>query len=322
MWPYLLIAAYCSLVAVASFGGGSVPALLRLTHTRMQVIMSFVGGFVLTVALLHLLPHAALEMGSLDWAVWAALAGLLTMFFLIRIFHVHQHAPVDVDGGEAGAHDHSHDACLLHAYPVDGERCATHRHRYSWVGLFVGLGLHTLLDGVAIAASVTAEARYPEASNLLGLGTFLAVLLHKPMDAMTITSVMAAGNWSRESRQLVNLAFALTSITGATAFCLGLSHFTEQQHLIVGLALGFSAGIFLCIALADILPEVQFHAHDRLKLSSALVFGVVLASALGILEAPHYHGHGAPDHGCDHGPSHGHHHDHDHEHEHHHRHSH
>jgi len=295
MWPYLLIAGYCSLVALASLAGGTLPSLLRLTHTRMQLIMSFVGGFVLAVALLHLLPHSAAESGSLDQTVWATLGGLLTMFFLIRIFHVHQHGPIDAIENGTCDHTHSHDACPHHAYPLDGERCATHRHRYSWIGLFIGLALHTLMDGIAIAASVTAEARYPEAAGLLGLGTFLAVLLHKPLDAMSITSVMAAGNWSRKSRQLVNVAFALTNIVGAAAFSLGLGHFADQQHTIVGLALGFSAGVFLCIALADILPEVQFHAHDRLKLSTALVLGIVSAYALGIFEAPHQHGHGPED---------------------------
>jgi zinc and cadmium transporter len=212
------------------------------------------------------------------------------MFFLIRIFHVHQHGPVDpVEEGTCD-HHHPHDACPQHDYPLDGDHCDTHRHRYSWIGLFVGLGLHTLMDGIAIAASVAAEARHPEAAGLLGLGTFLAVLLHKPLDAMSITSVMAAGNWSKKSRQFVNVSFALTSVAGAAIFCLGVGHFAEQQHTIVGLALGFSAGVFLCIALADILPEIQFHAHDRMKLSAALVLGVVFAYALGIFESPHQHG--------------------------------
>ena len=38
-------------------------------------------------------------------------------------------------------------------------------------------------------------------------------------------------------------------------------------------ALAFSAGTFLCIALSDLLPELQFHAHDRFKLSVALLAG-------------------------------------------------
>ena len=42
-------------------------------------------------------------------------------------------------------------------------------------------------------------------------------------------------------------------------------------------ALAFSAGTFLCIALSDLLPELQFHQHDRVKLSAALLAGIALA---------------------------------------------
>ena len=48
----------------------------------------------------------------------------------------------------------------------------------------------------------------------------------------------------------------------------------------LGLALAFSAGIFLCISLGDLLPEVHFHSHDRLKLSGMLFLGIVIALAI------------------------------------------
>jgi hypothetical protein len=49
--------------------------------------------------------------------------------------------------------------------------------------------------------------------------------------------------------------------------------------------LAFSAGTFLCISLSDLLPELQFHQHDRVKLSLALVAGLGIAYAAGKLEA-------------------------------------
>ena len=41
-------------------------------------------------------------------------------------------------------------------------------------------------------------------------------------------------------------------------------------------------------ALADLLPEVQFHSHDRFKLTASFTVGLLIALALGVLE-PHYH---------------------------------
>jgi zinc and cadmium transporter len=58
---------------------------------------------------------------------------------------------------------------------------------------------------------------------------------------------------------------------------------------IVGCALAFSAGVFVCIALSDLLPEIEFHSHDRVKLSLALLLGVGAAYAIGFLEPEDSH---------------------------------
>ena len=68
----------------------------------------------------------------------------------------------------------------------------------------------------------------------------------------------------------------------------------DERHLVLGSALAFAAGVFLCIALSDILPEVAFHSHDRFALSAALLVGVALAYGVGLLESEHMHSHSAP----------------------------
>ena len=82
---------------------------MRLTHTRMQLMMGFVGGLMMGVAILHLLPHAVVQTGSLDYAAWSCMLGLLAMFLTIRVFNVHQHGPVsEPDGDEAASSHHEH----------------------------------------------------------------------------------------------------------------------------------------------------------------------------------------------------------------------
>ena len=56
-----------------------------------------------------------------------------------------------------------------------------------------------------------------------------------------------------------------------------------------GNQLAFAAGVFLCIALADLLPEVAFHAHDRFRLTVALFLGIALAWSIGFFEPQHAH---------------------------------
>lgn len=280
MQPRHLIFVYCVFIAAASLAGGKLPSLVRLTHARMQSLVSLVGGLMLGVGLFHLLPHAALEVGSLDRVVWWTMVGLLTTFFLIRAFHFHQHVSAEEDEGEHSPHDHDHDHDHDHGATAAGGQ----RHRLSWLGIGVGLSIHTLIDGGALAASVEAESHGNVDSLLLGLGTFLAILLHKPLDSLSITSLMAAGGWSNGWRQIVNAGYALMCPLGALLFSLGVARLGESQQTVIGCALAFSAGVFLCISLGDLLPEVQFHSHDRLKLSACLLLGVALAWLIRMLE--------------------------------------
>jgi len=259
MNPSVLLISYCALIVAASLLGGALPGWIRLSHARMHVVLSFVAGLMLGVSLFHMLPHATHYVGSLDTVVGWVVAGLLTMFFLIRAFHFHEHEP------------------------AAGERA---RKKMGWVGVAVGLGLHTAIDGVALSASVMAETG--KGAPVGGLGTFLAIVLHKPLDAMAIAALMAAGGWAARPRLLVNLAFALMCPLGAVLFYFGVG---GDAAVPVGCALAFAAGTFLCISLSDLLPEVHFHSHDRIKLSLALLLGVALAYAIGLVEAAEVHGH-------------------------------
>lgn len=295
--------------------GGWLPYLVALTHRQMQLAMSTVGGFMLGIALLHLIPHANAELGSIDQTVGWTLAGLLVMFLLIRVFHVHAH-----EHGEA-AHEHEHapHAECDHPHPDHHHACAhdaareqagSGKHTFSWVGLAFGLALHTIIDGLALGAAVAAESHDDQVSSgwhLYGLGVFLAVLLHKPLDSLSITSLMAAGGWSKRAALAANIAFALMCPLGAVGFVMGLSQLSAQQHVIVGCALAFAAGVFLCISLADLLPELTFHAHDRLPLTATLFLGVALAWLIGYFEPEHAHeehGHSTHEHAHDDGPRH------------------
>jgi zinc and cadmium transporter len=286
MSPPLLLTVYCVLVLVASLAGGWIPLMVRLTHTRMQVATSFVAGLMLGVGVLHLLPHAWHELRSIDRAARWLLIGFVAMFLIQRFFHFHHHdVPEEApEGAEDGDHDHTHqheDHDHLHEHTL-AEKSA---RRLSWGGAALGLSLHTIIDGVALAASVAAESDGGLRTGLLGLGTFLVVILHKPFDSLALGTLMAAGGWSRGSRHLVNAGFALVFPVGIMLFELGAVRFSEAGQVFLGSALAFSAGTFLCIATSDLLPELQFHAHDRGKLTTALFAGLALSALIGKFES-------------------------------------
>jgi zinc and cadmium transporter len=314
MTPTTLLVLYCVLILLASLAGGWLPLWVRLTHTRMQLATSFVAGLMLGVGMLHLLPHAFHETASIDLCAFWLLAGFLAMFLIQRFFHYHHHdVPAEAPEDHAGCCPaECREQAILqprdHEHLTLADQSARH---LSWIGAALGLTFHTLINGIALGASVEAEA-HGGAGVLLGLGTFLVIFLHKPFDALAIGTLMAAGGWSRTSRHWVNAAFALVIPLGVVLFHLGASRYTEMGQVYLGGALAFAAGTFVCIAASDLLPELQFHAHDRFKLTMALAGGLIFAVIIGQFETAGHDHHQAPEQGAMESPIHDHDHDHDH----------
>ena len=305
----MLLAGYCLLIVLASTAGGRLPSLVRMSHLRTQLLMSFVGGLMLGIALLHLLPHAVDTLGSAPQVGMACLVGVVSMFLLLRAFHPphnhgsaenHDHGHCDHSGGlaesrEEAASNHTGDmqpsASFQHETELDHDHATVAPVRgLGWLGMLFGLGLHTMIDGVALAASAVADAEHG-ALAIAGIGTFLAVALHKPLDAFAITSTMKASGWSTRHQNLVNFCFSLACPLGALLFYFGFTQ-TSDSGWWLGYGLAISAGFFICISLSDLLPEVAFHHHDRGKLTAALFLGIALA--IGVENLPgHSHVHSA-----------------------------
>jgi zinc and cadmium transporter len=329
MTPEALAALYCVVIVLASLLGGWLPRLFHFSHGRMQMAISFVAGVVLGIGVLHLLPHGFLELReadsarAIDRSVWWLLIGFLTTFFLQRLFHFHTHEAPDAlierehAAADSGAHVHSHGECESH----DHTHSAGHDHVFTWWGVFFGLTVHSLIDGVTLAAAIQAEWNHAEGAMLAGFGFFLAVVLHKPFDSLSITSLMVASGWSSGARNVANLIYALVAPTGVLLFFIGLPQAGDSASVLLGATLCFAAGACLCISSSDLLPELQFHSHDRLKLSLALVVGLALAWGIVFVENQGHGHHQSHTHGdtrggaeSDHDHSaHGHSHDHSHE---------
>lgn len=301
MSPILLLVVYCLLIFVASLLGGMIPLVVRLTHKRMEIAVSFVAGLMLGVGALHLLPHAIVELGpdaSLDYITLSLLGGFLAMFFVERYFCYHHHDAPDetpeeaahalrCEHGHAHGHGHSHaDASHGdHSQAVDDAGVPMQGdHAMTWTGAAIGMTLHSLLDGVALAAAVAADNSGHQ-HVLAGFGTFLVVFCHKPFDSLTLGTLLARGTRPSPFRHVVNSLFSLAVVGGVLLFHAGLAGTPGRHDAFLACSLSFAAGTFLCIAMSDLLPELQFHHHDRAKLSLALLLGLAVAWCVGYFES-------------------------------------
>ncbi len=283
------LALSCAAIVGVSLLGGALPLATVLTHTRLQMYLSFSAGAMLGAAFFHMLPEAV-RLGSAGTIRWAA-PGLLALFFLERFFAFHHHeAPGDPsEPCPTHPHEHApgrgHSAGLVDPGAPGGPGPGTKGTSLHWGAAAFGLAVHSLVGGVALASAVAAGAGGRHGPGAAAWGVLLATLIHKPADALTIVSLMLRAGAPRLLAHAVNLGFALMIPAGVALFVLGVGRLgPTAADSWTAAALAFSAGTFLCIALSDLLPELQFHAHDRLSLSLALIAGFALMAAAAVGE--------------------------------------
>jgi zinc and cadmium transporter len=286
----ITLSAFCTAIVIVSVLGGILPLATVLNHTRLQVYLSFSAGTMLGAAFFHMMPEAV-RAGSSGMLRWSAV-GLLALFFLERFFSFHHHEDLDVAPAAPAGH-----APGGHAERAAGSVGCNHQRASApddsgpasralpWGSAAFGLAVHSLVGGVALASAVVADYQVGRGAAGAGLGVFVATLVHKPADALTIAALMLRSGAPRRDTHLINLGFALMVPLGVGLFFVG-RHGLEplSPGAWTAGALAFSAGTFLCIALSDLLPELQFHSHDRLKLSAALLAGFALMAGTSVLE--------------------------------------
>lgn len=258
----LLLTAYAVAIAAASLAGGWLSAVLGDSHTRTQMAMSLVAGLILGVALYHLLPHGVARLhgpNAAETAAWWTVLGVVLMVLLLRVVYFHEHDfSSEARTGRAGSP--------------------------SWVGIAGGLGVHSVVEGLALGTSVLAVEQLAGGLSFASAGAFLAILLHKPLDALSLLSVMRRGGAGARFRWGANAVYALLCPVSALLTFWGVGLLFAHQDAVVGRALALSAGVFLCVSLSDLLPEAHRHSHDRGKLAAFFLAGIGVAYGMLLLE--------------------------------------
>jgi ZIP family zinc transporter/zinc and cadmium transporter len=210
--------AQLSFAAVAAAADVAGALVVTTTHRRggapLRYFVAGGAGFMLAAAFVRMLPESA--------QVPHAFLYVLVGYFGIHLFE-HTVAPHFHFGEE------THGDALLR--PAAGYLAV------------LGLGVHTLFDGVAIAAGFMI-------GPTLGVLLFLAVLLHKLPEGFTVASIMLASGRSPRTAVMAATALGLLTFLGA----IGTSLFARHH---VGVALALSAGVTIYVAASDLIPEVN-----------------------------------------------------------------
>jgi hypothetical protein len=148
---------YLPTVIFISLVGGFLPLLRELSQKGLGLLLSFSAGVLLGAVFFHMLPETGRVLS--DNMGWPVLTGFLLIFAMERFVFVHACEERDCDIHQMG------------------------------LPAFLGIALHSLLDGIALGAGLI----LPQ----LGPVVLLAVIVHKMPDSMSISSILLAAGWNR-----------------------------------------------------------------------------------------------------------------------------
>ena len=244
---------------------GYIPLYREWGLDKLSLMVAFGGGTMLAAALFLMMPEGLEhieevweheEAGSV--AAAAVMIGFLLMYLLENLILPHF----------ALSHlGHAHEAAEETARRVGG------------LSVFIALGLHTLIDGIALGVAVTGGEDFA-----LGGLVFVALISHHLPAAFSLTSALKANQYPNRTTLLYLVIVNATVPVGTVLASLVLSGLSDW---LLGAMLGFSAGTFIHVATNDLLPVIQ-----RRRSGKALFFGIVILGALfmagfGMLAHPH-----------------------------------
>ena len=203
--------------ALANVAGAALVTGRRIWSARdLDIMIAFSGGFMISVAVVDMIPDAVAAHGAT--AGWMVLAGYLAV-------HLTQHNLVP----------HFHFGEETH-----------HVTRAVGISALIGLMVHMLMDGVAIASGFGAGTR-------VGTLVVAAIILHKLPEGSTVSSLFLAAGFSLRN------ALGAASLLGLATVIGALLTVTFAPLAEYGLAL--SGGVTVYVAASNLVPEIQ-HKHD------------------------------------------------------------
>ena len=212
--------------ALAEIFGGSLIYFGKSWPRRVQETLLALGaGFILALVFLKLVPASIRAIG--DTAMLYCVLGFATIHFFEHTIVGHFHF---------GEETHS---------DVMVSKVAS-------LSAFSGLFVHAFFDGFTISIGMQFDFG-------IGILIFLAVLLHKFPEGLTIGSIVIAAGYSRKAVMLSTVGLAAATMLGVCT----LFVFQGIGVGAIGAGFAFSAGVAVYVGASDLIPEIN-KSKDRI----------------------------------------------------------
>lgn len=217
----------------------------KVLNKILLFLVSLSAGALMGGALLHLLPEAIENTGTVDFDVFLVVLIGFVLFFLIEK--------------------------VLHWRHCHKGKCDVHTFHYMNL---IGDSVHNFIDGLIMAASFSI-------STTLGFTTSLAIAAHEIPQEIGDFGVLVYGGFEKKKAILLNFCVALTIVFGGIIGYF-ISRNIEQATIFL---LPFAAGGFLYIAATDLVPEIRKEEDMKKSMATIVVFicGILIMWLIKIL---------------------------------------
>eukprot|EP00667_Euglena_gracilis_P012999 EG_transcript_13369 len=255
----------------------------------MSRVNMFAGGIFLAGGYVHLLPTAAENQALQAWAgsdgllarvPWAHLfccSGFLAVLLVeqaakrLKSLNGGVLSTFDSDDEEHAGGGHRDTPSEESRGPCDGPRPPSGAASSMALPLVLAAALtfHSLLEGLGIGASGVAS-----------WGIYGAVMAHKGLAAFSLASRFASAGYSK--KQMIPILTAFSSMTplGIALGCLASWNPEGGPSAAAGFCTALSAGTFIYVASAEVIPRELASPGDKAAKLVALLAGFVCFAAL------------------------------------------
>ncbi len=238
------------LAFVLALLGGVISAVTVLSHERLCRLISLAAGTLLGVTIFSIIPECYSALPFLQLVI--ALGSGYLVFWLIShyVFHV---CP----------------ACAASHF----DEATTHRFSEIATAMVIALGLHSTMDGLALALGKESEM-----AGGLDFSLLLAICVHKVPEGLALCALLLASGMKRLRALGFVAAVEATTLLGGA---IGIWMVPQVSDLWLDTLVSHVGGGFIFLAIHAVFGELVKHGRKPVLINFAL--GILLIAALNIV---------------------------------------
>ena len=230
--------------------GGVISSVTALSHERLCRLISLAAGTLLGVTLFSIIPESYAAIPHVQLLL--ALASGYLVFWLISryVFHV---CP----------------ACAASHF----DEATTHRFSEIATAMVIALGIHSTMDGLALALGKESEL-----AGGLDFSLLLAICVHKVPEGLALGALLLAAGLKRTTALAWVTAVEATTLLGGA---IGLWVAPQVSDIWLDTVIAHVGGGFIFLAIHAVFGELVKHSRTVVLVNFAS--GVLLIAALNFI---------------------------------------